>query len=208
MLLVITLAISNRDQLTVAALQSWIEYAGMAAPLIFILAYALATVLFLPGSVLTLAGGVIFGPVWGTLYNLIGATLGASLAFMIARYFAADWLEQRSPAGLRKIKQGVEAEGWRFVAFVRLVPVFPFNVLNYVLGLTRIPFQHYLLASFICMFPGALALTYLGYTGREAAAGGDGLIQKILLALALIATSVFLPHFIRRLRNARAGQES
>jgi len=197
----ITLAILNRDQLNFDSLQGWLTQAGAAAPLLFILIYALASVLFLPGSALTLAGGALFGPFWGTLYNLIGATLGATLAFIIARYLASDWVENKTAGRLKTIKQGVDDEGWRFVAFTRLVPLFPFNLLNYALGLTRIPLRQYIIASAICMLPGAVAYTYLGYAGREAAAGGEGLIQKILLALALFAAVAFLPHFIKRLRQ-------
>ena len=173
----------------------------MVAPLLFILIYALGTVLFLPGSVLTLAGGALFGPLWGTLYNLAGATLGASLAFLVARYLAGDWVEQRASGRLRRLKQGVEQEGWRFVAFVRLVPLFPFNLLNYALGLTRIRLLDYALASFIFMAPGALAYTYLGYVGREAVGGGEDLIRKGLLALALLAVAALLPGMIGRLRQ-------
>lgn len=87
--------------------------------------------------------------------------------------------------------KGVEAEGWRFVAFTRLVPLFPFNLLNYVLGLTRIPFLQYLVASYVFMLPGAVTYTYLGYAGREAMVGGEGLIQKGLIALALLAQRGF-----------------
>jgi len=197
----ITLAVLNRNQLNFDSLQDWLAQAGAAAPLLFILIYALASVLFLPGSALTLAGGALFGPFWGTLYNLIGATLGATLAFIIARYLASDWVEHKTAGRLKTIKQGVDDEGWRFVAFTRLVPLFPFNLLNYALGLTRIPLRQYVTASIICMLPGAVAYTYLGYAGREAAAGGEGLIQKILVALALLASVAFLPHFIKRLKQ-------
>lgn len=197
----IAVALSYRDHLNPAALEQWVANAGMAGPLLFMLIYALGTVLFLPGSVLTLAGGAIFGPVWGTLYNLSGATLGATLAFLIARYLAAEWVERKSGGKLKQIKRGVEGEGWRFVAFVRLVPLFPFNVLNYALGLTRIRLSHYIIASWLCMLPGAVAYTYLGYAGRETVAGGEGVIQKGLLALALLAAVAFLPRLIGRLRQ-------
>jgi len=197
----ITLALIYRDRFDAAALQAWIEGAGTAGPLIFIAAYALVTVLFLPGSVITLAGGALFGPVWGTLYNLTGATLGAALAFLLARYLSATWVEQRSDGRLRRLKQGVESEGWRFVAFVRLVPLFPFNLLNYALGLTRIPFLHYLVATWLFMLPGAIAYTYLGYAGREAVTGGEGLVEKALLGLGLIAMVAFLPRIVARLRQ-------
>ena len=186
-----------RDQLDAAALQHWVEQAGAAAPLLFMAIYAIGTVLFLPGSVLTLAGGALFGPVWGTLYNLTAATVGAVLAFIIARYLAFDWVEQKTGGRIKRLKEGVEAEGWRFVAFVRLVPLFPFNLLNYALGLTRIRLSHYIIATYVCMLPGAIAYTYLGYAGREAIAGGEGLIQKGLLALALLAAVGFLPRIIR-----------
>lgn len=197
----IALAVSYRDAISAEALQGWIDGFGLAAPLIFMLIYAVGTVLFFPGSVLTLAGGAIFGPVWGTLYNLTGATFGATLAFIVARYLAADWVEQKSGGRVKQLKEGVESEGWRFVAFVRLVPLFPFNVLNYALGLTRIKLSHYILTSYLCMLPGAIAYTYLGYAGREAVAGGEGLIQKGLLALALLAVVSFLPRLIGRLRQ-------
>ena len=198
----VTLAVLYRDRFDAAALEGWVRDAGAAAPLLFMVIYAVGAVLFLPGSVLTLAGGALFGPVLGTLYNLTGATLGASLAFLIARYLAADWVAEKTGGRLRQLINGVEGEGWRFVAFVRLVPLFPFNLLNYALGLTRIRFLHYLLATYICMLPGAIAYTYLGYAGREAVAGGEGLIQKGLLALALLAVVAFLPRLIGKLRKA------
>jgi len=197
----IVLSLFYREQLNSAALEQWISDAGFAGPLLFILLYAVATVFFLPGSVLTLAGGALFGPVWGTLYNLTGATLGAFIAFIAARYLASDWAEARAGGRLKQMKQGVEAEGWKFVAFVRLVPLFPFNLLNYALGLTRIPAWHYVIASYAFMLPGAVAYTYLGYAGREAIAGGDDMMQKILLALALLAIVGFLPSLISRLRR-------
>ncbi len=197
----IALAIAYRDTFDAAALHAWVKDAGPAGPILFMLAYALGAVFFLPGSALTLAGGALFGPVWGTLYNLTGATLGATLAFLTARYLASDWVEKKTGGRLKQLKEGVEGEGWRFVAFVRLVPLFPFNLLNYALGLTRIRLSHYVLATYVCMLPGALAYTYLGYAGREAVAGGEGLIQKGMLALALLALAAFLPRIIGRLRQ-------
>lgn len=197
----VALAFFYRDRLNIAALDSLIKSAGFIGPALFMLVYALATVLFLPGSVLTLAGGALFGPVWGTFYNLTGATLGATLAFLAARYLASDWVSRRAGGRLKQLIDGVEKEGWRFVAFTRLVPLFPFNLLNYAFGLTRIRLGHFIIASYVFMLPGAIAYTYLGYAGREAVAGGEGLIQKGLLALALLAVVTFLPRFIRRLRK-------
>ena len=198
----IALALLYREHLDVDALTAWVATAGLAGPLVFMGIYAVATVFFLPGSLLTLAGGALFGPLWGTLYNLAGATLGAGLAFLVARYLAADWVQARAGGILKRLVTGVEAEGWRFVAFTRLVPVFPFNLLNYALGLTRIPFPAYLLATATCMLPGAIAYTWLGYAGREAASGGEALIQKGLIALALLAALAFLPRLVARLRQS------
>jgi uncharacterized membrane protein YdjX (TVP38/TMEM64 family) len=197
----IALATAYRDALDPEALQAWVDGFGILGPLVFMLLYSAATVFFLPGSLLTLAGGAIFGPVWGTLYNLTGATLGATFAFLIARYLGGDWVERKSAGRVKQLKQGVEKEGWRFVAFVRLVPLFPFNLLNYALGLTRIPLPHYVIASWLCMLPGAVAYTWLGYAGREAVAGGEGMIQKGLIGLALLAAVAFLPRFIGKLRS-------
>lgn len=194
-------AIVYRDLLNPVALQAWVEGAGAAGPVLFMAIYALATVLFLPGSVLTLAGGALFGPVWGTLWNLTGATIGAALAFLVARYLGADWVSRRAGPRLSRLNEGVSSEGWRFIAFVRLVPVFPFNLLNFALGLTRIPFLAYVVASWIFMLPGAIAYTWLGYAGREALTGGEGMIRNITIALALLGTVAFLPRLVRKLRE-------
>ena len=193
----------HREFLQAAALERELARFGQWAPILFVALYALATVLFVPGSVLTVAGGALFGPVWGTLWNLIGATSGATLAFMIARYVASDWVAARAGERLARLIRGVEEEGWRFVTFVRLVPLFPFNLVNYAFGLTRIRLGEYVLASFVCMAPGALAYTYLGYAGREATSGQAGAIGKALLALALLAAVAFLPRLVRRVKGQR-----
>ena len=197
----ITAAFVYRQDLNPAEIEARMAGFGRLAPLVFIVLYAMAAVLFLPGSVLTLAGGALFGPVLGVVYSLTGATIGATVAFLIARYLASDWVAQRSGGKLRQLIDGVENEGWRFVAFTRLVPLFPFNMLNYALGLTRIRPLAYVLATAICMIPGAIAYTYLGYAGREAMAGSEGLVQKGMLALGLLAAVVFLPHLTKRLRQ-------
>ena len=197
----VSVVIVYRNHFDSVALEAWIIDAGVLAPIIFILIYALATVLFFPGSVITLAGGALFGPVAGVMLNMTGATLGAALAFLISRYLASDWIADKAGGKVKQLINGVEGEGWRFVAFVRLVPLFPFNLLNYALGLTKIRFMHYLIASYIFMLPSAIAYTYLGYAGREAIDGGEGLIQKILIAFALLAVVAFLPRIIGNIRR-------
>ena len=196
-----TLVITYRDQLDATAIQNWIEEAGNAAPLLFMLVYIVGTVFFFPGAVLTLLGGALFGPVLGTVYNLTAATIGAMLSFLVARYIASDWVEKKTGGKLKQLINGVENEGWRFVAFTRLVPLFPFNLLNYGLGLTKIKFAHYSISTYIFMLPGAIAYTYLGYIGKEAATGGEGLIQKAMLALALLGLVAFLPRLVGSIRR-------
>lgn len=200
LLTAVGVALTQRGRFEVTALQAWVEGASAAGPVLFVGLYAVATVLFLPGAVITLAGGALFGPLWGTLWNLTGATVGAALAFLIPRYLGADWVARRAGPRMQRLNDGVAAEGWRFVAFVRLVPMLPFNLLNDALGLTRVSFITYLLASWVFMLPGAFAYTWLGHAGREALSGGDGLVRNVTIALSLLAGVALLPRLMRELR--------
>ena len=191
----------HRDFFEKAALEHELSRFGSWAPVLFIGGYAAATVLFLPGLVFTLTGGALFGPFWGTIWNLTGATLGATLAFLTARYLSAEWITKKSGGRLQRVVRGVEAEGWRFVAFVRLVPLFPFNLLNYALGLTRIGLTTYIVTSAICMIPGVVAYTWLGFTSRQALSGGRNLIRDILIAIAILAAAALLPRMVQRMRR-------
>jgi len=196
----------NRDRLDPALIESAIHGLGLWAPLGHIVFFALGTILFVPGAIFGLVGGALFGPLWGTVLNLAGASLGATAAFLVARYAAADWVRRKAGGRLDRLIAGVEAEGWRFVAFVRLVPLFPFNLTNYALGLTRISLKHYVLATLVCMVPGTVAYAWLGHAGREAAAGNTAAIRYGLIALALLAAIAFLPRLVRRLRSQEQPQ--
>ncbi len=212
LLLVILAAVAwaavHREQINLATLDAWLGSLGLWAPIGYMVLYAAGTVAFVPGAVFALAGGALYGPIWGSLWNLIGATLGATLAFLIARYIAGDWVARKAGGLLKRLIDGVDAEGWRFVAFVRLIPLFPFNLSNYVLGLTRIPLHHYVIASFVCMAPGAVAYTWLGYAGRGALAGETDAVRYGLLALGLLAAIALLPRQIKRLRRPFAWIEA
>ena len=192
----------HRDQLDPAALDGWLSGLGIWGPVVYVTFYAAGTVVFLPGSLFALAGGALFGPVWGAILNLLGATIGAGIAFLVARYLAGDWVARKAAGRLKRLIGGVETEGWRFVAFVRLVPLFPFNLTNYALGLTRIGFLQYLVTSFVCMAPGAIAYTWLGHAGREALAGDTSAIRYGLLALGLLAAIVLLPRLFGAFRSS------
>jgi len=201
----IVLVLTHREQFTPERLQALLEQLGPWAHVAYVAFWVLAPVLFVPGSAITLAGGALFGFVLGSLYTVLGATTGATLAFLLARYLARDWVERRTSTVLARVQAGVEAEGWRFVAFVRLVPLFPFNALNYALGLTRISLPTYVFTSLVCMAPGTAGYAYLGAFGREALTGGQNLVQKGILALGVFAALVFLPLFLRRLRATKAA---
>lgn len=170
------LVVATGPALSAVAIEQRLRDLGGWAPAVFVAAYAVATLLFVPGSLVSLAGGALFGPVWGVAINLAGATSGAGLAFLAARYIAGDAVTGRVGPRLQHVIAGVEAEGWRFVAVVRLVPLVPFNLLNYALGLTRIRLVPYVLASAICMVPGAIAYTLgraCGPRCRGAWSGGN-----------------------------------
>jgi uncharacterized membrane protein YdjX (TVP38/TMEM64 family)/rhodanese-related sulfurtransferase len=204
------LVAANREQINAATLNDWIDQLGSWSMIAYVAVYAFATVVLVPGSIFGLAGGALFGPLLGSVLNLSGATLGATLAFLTARYVAADWIERKIGGRLKRFVTGVEAEGWRFVAFVRLVPLFPFNLTNYALGLTRIPLHHYILASIVCMAPGTIAYTWLGYAGRGVLTAEADTVRYGLLALGLLAAIALLPALLRRIRDpvvwVRAGE--
>jgi uncharacterized membrane protein YdjX (TVP38/TMEM64 family)/rhodanese-related sulfurtransferase len=197
--------LAHRELLDFGAVEPAMRELGAWAPAGFVLVYAAGTVLFFSGAILSLAGGALFGPVWGTVWNLLGATLGATIAFLLARGIAAEWVTRRVGDRLRRLVDGVTAEGWRFVALMRLVPLVPFNLLNYALGLTGISLRAYVLTSALCMLPGAIAYTWLGYAGRSAAAGDASALRYGLLGIGVLAMIVFLPRLFRRLRTREAG---
>jgi uncharacterized membrane protein YdjX (TVP38/TMEM64 family) len=145
-------------------LLQWISSLGAIAPVAFIASYIMACVLFIPGSIMTIGAGVLFGVFRGSVYVSIGATIGATLAFLIGRYFARARVAAKL-AGNRtfnEIDAAVGREGWKIVGLTRLSPVFPFNLLNYAYGLTRVGLRDYVIASWIGMLPGIVMYTYIG----------------------------------------------
>ena len=163
---------------------AWIESLGAWGPFAFVLGYAAAVVAFVPGSVLTLASGAIFGLVKGTLYVFAAATLGANLSFLIARYLARDWVSKHvaNDARFAAIDRAVGHAGLKIVFLLRLAPTFPFNVLNYGLGLTQVKFTDHLIAS-IGMLPGTLLYVYLGSLGGDVLSGGINPAKIALFAV-------------------------
>ena len=191
-----------RDQIDVITLENWLADHPVSAPLLFALFYIVMTLLFFPGTLLSLMGGALFGPLWGSIYNQLSAILGATLTFLVARYLAADWVEKKLADNVKEFKAGVEAKGWRFVLLVRLVPVVPFTMLNYALGLTRIRLLHFVTVTFICIFPRVIAYSYAGYTGRKAIAGEE-IQPQMLLIMGLLIVIILIPYLFIKLRSNR-----
>lgn len=143
-------------------LNAWFDSLGFWAPLAFVLLWILACVFFLPGLPITIVGGLVFGAFWGTLWTTIGANLGAATAFLVGRYLARSMIEQRvsSSEKLQRIDAGVRRQGWRMLLITRLVPVFPFNLQNYIYGLTDIKLSTFVLVSLPAMLPATIAVNF------------------------------------------------
>ncbi|HEX5759629.1 MAG TPA: TVP38/TMEM64 family protein [Thermoanaerobaculia bacterium] len=192
---------------------AWVQGLGVWGPVAYIAGYVVATVVFAPGVVLTLASGVIFGLLWGTVYTLIGASIGAACAFLVARYLARRFVERRLAARPRfqAIDRAVGHQGFKIVVLMRLSPVFPYNLLNYALGLTRVRFADYLLAS-VGMIPGTLLYVYYGKAlGSLAAVASGAEVQKgtefwLFLGLGLAAT-IAVTTYITRIAGRALRQE-
>jgi uncharacterized membrane protein YdjX (TVP38/TMEM64 family) len=191
------------------AFATWVDAQGAWGPLAFIAGYAVATVALVPGSLLTLAAGAVFGVAAGTAYVFVGAVLGATLAFLVARHAARRPVERRIAGDPRfeRIDAAVARDGRKIVFLLRLSPVLPFNLLNYALGLTRVRLGDYLLAS-VGMLPGTLLYVYSGRMVQDVAslAGGVGVERSAgyyaVLALGLIATGIVTLTVTRIARRA------
>lgn len=195
----------------IPAFTEWVDGLGVWGPVVFILGYAVAVVGFVPASLLTLAAGAVFGLLWGTVYVFIAASAGACMAFLVARYLAGAAVQKRIDGDARfaAIDRAVAEQGRRIVFLLRLSPAFPFNLLNYALGLTRVRFADYAIAC-VGMLPGTLLYVYLGKVAGDVAqlAGGApdaaGGAQQVLLFVGLIATATVTVMVTRIARRALA----
>ncbi|MEW6585796.1 MAG: VTT domain-containing protein [Nitrospirota bacterium] len=175
---------------------------GVLAPIAYMLVYTIAPALFLPGLPITIAGGILFGPFWGVVYTIISATAGASVAFLISRYIARDWMEKklRSPRW-RRLDQGVEKHGWKIVAFTRLIPLFPFNLLNYAFGLTKIRFLHYAVTTFFCMLPACIAFIVFSSSLLDLFRGK--ISPAFIVGLLMVIGVSLIPFFYNRYKTEK-----
>ena len=189
---------------------NWIAGLGIWGLIVFALIYILACVFFLPGSVLTLGAGALFGVVKGSILVSISSTLGATAAFLVGRYFARDWVAKKIEGNPKfaAIDQAVAGEGWKIVGLVRLSPAFPFSLLNYAFGLTRVSLRDYVLASWVGMMPGTVMYVYIGSLAHAGAQQTTPL-QWALRGIGLVATiavTVILTRIARMALKTKISQ--
>jgi uncharacterized membrane protein YdjX (TVP38/TMEM64 family) len=193
----------------VERLDGMFQSLGAWAPAFFILIWVFACALLLPGLPISLVGGLVFGAVWGSVWTIVGANLGAAVAFLIGRYAARSmvegWIERNK--ALKKIDEGVKQQGWRMLMITRLVPLFPFNVQNYVYGLTNIPFRTYALVTLPAMIPATIAFNFASGSAREVilSGGQPEALKKTGLYLAVAAVFFVLVSLIPGWVKKRVG---
>ena len=195
-------------QLLLTNALDWIDSLGFVGPVVFILLYIVITVAFLPASIVTLGAGVVFGVVKGSLFVFIGAMLGATAAFLVGRYLARDWIAKKI-AGNQKfaaIDEAIGREGRKIIFLIRLSPAFPFNLLNYALGLTKVSLPDYVLGT-TGIIPGTIMYVYLGSLAGNLAMIGSGEAPsnptitwaiRIIGFIATVAVTVYVTRVARK----------
>jgi len=198
-------------QMQLVDVLSWVDSLGAIAPIAFIVLYIVITVAFLPASVVTLGAGVVFGVVKGSLLVFLGAMLGASAAFLVGRYVARDWVSRRiaNSQKFKAIDEAIGREGRKIIFLIRLSPAFPFNLLNYALGLTKVSFKDYVLGT-TGIIPGTIMYVYLGTLAGNLATLGTGDTPDnpvvtwatwILTFLATAAVTIYVTRVARKALN-------
>ena len=189
-------------------LQPWIQSLGPWAPLAFIGLYIVATVLAIPGSAITIAASLLFGSLWGVVYVSIGSTLGAALCFLIARYVARASIAKgfENNAAFQRLDALTAEQGAMIVAITRLVPLFPFNLLNYGFGLTQVPFMTYVLWSWLCMLPGTILYIVGADALSQALTQGQIPWHLVAIAGAMFAALAWITRRAKASLPGEAGQ--
>lgn len=208
---VITLALvfrlPARAQALLQTVLGQIKELGYWGPTVFILLYIVSCMVLIPASVLTMGGGAIFGVVKASIYVSIAATLGATAAFLIGRYFARDWIHRK--VGTHPLfvamDRTVAAEGWKIVFLTRLCPIFPFFLMNYAYGLTRVSLRHYMLATWIGIMPGSTLFVYIGSLANVADSQTTtaGWLLKGFILLTAVWAVIYISKVARRALSKR-----
>ncbi|MDZ8109523.1 MAG: TVP38/TMEM64 family protein [Nostoc sp. DedQUE12a] len=219
--LVVTLIIAAKQfnfQGLLHSLIIWVESLGVFGPIAYIVIYNLATLLFIPGSLLTIKGGCLFGVFWGSIYVLIAAIIGATLAFLIGRHLSRDWVcrQINKHPKFKAIDLAVAKEGWKIVLLTRLSPVFPFNLLNYAFGVTQVSLKNYILGSF-GIIPGTVMYVYIGSlagnlaminTSHQPRTSETQIWEWIMQGIGLVATvavTVYITKIAQKALNQSVG---
>jgi len=188
--------LTGQNIFSAEALTSLLARHPVAAPLIFLCIYAVAPSLFLPSIPLTLAAGFFWGPVWGVIFSISGATIGSCLPFFLSRYLFQNAVKAKvQEERWNWLQDKVARHGWKAVAFTRLIPVFPFNLLNYLFGLTPIPFRHYLWSTFIFMLPACVAFVAFGSSLGELILRGN--VRGLIIGFVIAVLAFLIPFAIR-----------
>jgi uncharacterized membrane protein YdjX (TVP38/TMEM64 family) len=189
----------ERGALDPVAIETAIAHAP-AAPLVFLAAHILASLLFIPRTVLAVAAGLLFGMVWGIVWAALGSVLGAVAGFLVARYLNDGALEPENMRRIGPMLRRAEEGGWRAVTMMRLIPVIPHSLSNYALGLTKLPLGSYAVGSLLGQLPMTVAYVDLGAAGEQVALGRAGWLVPTLIALAALILSLVLPWIYRARR--------
>jgi uncharacterized membrane protein YdjX (TVP38/TMEM64 family) len=183
--------IEPRNMLMLLSQHQW-------APLAFLLVHVVASLLFVPRTLLALTGGLLFGLWWGTLLTMLGSMLGAAAGFAVGRYLHAGFKHYEPGPRAQRLLQRLERGGWRTVMFFRLVPLMPHTPVNYAFGATRVGWGAYLGGSLLGLLPSTLVAVSVGATGGEAIGGTANWLQPTLIGLGALVVSLLLPRLIRR----------
>ncbi len=190
--------------MTLNILLAQVKSFGWWAPLIYVAIYNLATILLLPGSLLTMKGGCLFGWWWGTIYTTIAAMIGAIIAFSIGRHFSRNWVQKKMEKypKFKLLNAAVKKDGWKIVVLTRLSPIFPFNLLNYAFGVTDVSLRDYTLGSF-AMVPATIMYTYIGSLAIDLTTMGTNLnaqthIMQWSLRLCGLGATLFLMIYLKQ----------
>ncbi len=186
----------NAGYISAESLFDFIKHYKILAPALFIAIYSIGPSIFIPSLPLTLGAGFLWGPFWGVIFSITGATIGASVSFLISRYILGDAIKERfSYARWELLKEKVERHGWKAVAFTRIVPIFPYPVLNYLFGITPIPFLHYLWSTLVFMLPACIAYVAFGSSMGELILKGN--IKGIFIGILIATAAMLLPFALK-----------
>lgn len=173
-------------------IRAWILSFGWAAPVLFILIYTIRPLILFPASILSLAGGLTFGPVWGTVYTIVGATMGAVLSFGLARFLGEKFVRKRLKEKGSKIEMQLQQKGFMYILLFRLIPIFPFDLVSYAAGVSKIKFTAFLLGTLLGMIPGTFAYNFLGSSFLE------GKTSYIIIAAVVFVLVTLIPFVLKK----------